>query len=124
MKKKTLIVLLLLSVLLTLSAQTPPHRYHVDKDDYFVWRLWTDEQKSYYIWGVLSGAWAMASDLAYISGYTSFIKEMEQALPRLTVGEYRTSIDYIYEMVDYRTVPVSVIIFRLESLLEERRSYE
>jgi hypothetical protein len=124
MKKILIIVLLLLSLLAVYGQNSMNDQYGVRRDAYERWSTWSVTQKNYYIWGALSGAWAMGSDIAYESGYMELLPIMNEALPRLTVEQYRISIDYIYKADEFKSIPVVVVMFRLTSLLEERKAYD
>lgn len=120
--RKIIVIAILLSLTTAVVAQqNSVNKYSVEKDNYYEWMKWSDEQKSFYIWGVLSGAWAMASDLSYNSGYVDLLRMAEDLLPPLQVRDYRVAVDWIYEMDEMKEIPVATVIFRLEQLLEIRR---
>lgn len=126
MKKRTL----LFTTLLTLSficgtiayaQQHPSYRYDIEKDNYYVWSTWTEFQKDMFLLGYIQGAYAMACEVAFASGYPDLLNMVNDKLPTYKVKEYRVSVDWIYDMAEVRKVPVFAIIIRLDEFLELRR---
>jgi len=107
------------------AQQHPANAYNIEKDNYWEWKTWTAEQKKFYVWGVLTGAYAMASDLSFNSGYVDLLQIARDILPDdYQVRDYTVAIEWIYEQPEMRDPPAWGIIFRVDELLEIRRDYE
>lgn len=107
------------------AQQHPANVYRVEKDNWYEWKDWSHDQKTFYVLGALSGAMAMAADIAYNSGYVDLLKLTEDRAPTdYQVREYVVAIDWIYEMKEYKKRPVCVIILDLKWYLERRREHE
>lgn len=124
--RRVLLVLVLIIVVGSLYGQQhPANQYDITKDNWWQWRNWTVDQQKFYVLGVLSGAYAMACDVSFKSGYVDLLRLVEDTLPDdYHLRDYHIAIAWIYEQPEMRTIPIWMIVFRVDEMLEIRRSYE
>jgi hypothetical protein len=124
MKKLLIIGVLMLIAVALVAEEVPGERYRINDDTYSEWVSMSEVEKTSYVWGVLTGAYAMASDLNWRTDSTHATDYVEGTLPSdWTVGDYIDTINYVYEAPPMRDAPIWTIMFRLREAVKVREEY-
>ena len=111
MKKLLIHLAVLLGACSVLVAETGISDY-----TYKDWVIFSDQEKAIYVLGVVSGAYAFASDAIETYGDQRLWDLYKQRVPARLVQEYIWAINLVYSDVRFRTVPIWLILFRLEPI--------
>lgn len=116
----TILTLSFISAIIPINAES----YDITKDNYYVWSTWSMEEKVAYVLGFMSGITGYYYELHEKILFISSDEEVRNLIPSYTLRDYITTIEYIYEIPDYRAVAVWLIMFRLDYFFQLRREYE
>lgn len=123
--KKVIIMLVVMLIAGAASAQQiPGSGYLINDEAYEEWVGMSYDEQVSYTWGVLSGAYALASLLDWETDSTHISSFVEKTLPsNWSVQNYIDMINYVYEIRATRAIPIWTVLFKMEDVIEMRREY-
>lgn len=124
--RKVACIVVMMSVLALGAGAWEREGSGVDKslfaDDYEAWSRWSGERRDSYVWGMISGVAVMGAKV--MSMYEGVDEDIGDLVLRYAVRDYVASVSYIYQEVNFRSVPIWAIVFDVDYWLDERNEYE